>query len=163
MTTPDYIAMVRGVRELHRLAMLGKADDSPEAEAIRDATDGPWQALSEIERQRVRNLSEDLFSLSEPAGEVVPMTAEAHAKMTEVAEAQKRGDWDTALDLLRRCAARMAPAQLSYLRGSIWLDAGDPETAALFLEHAARLEPGNSEYQAQFRRAKALAEPAAAR
>ena len=38
---PNYLAMVRGVRELHLLMAEGK-DDSPEADAIRDATDAPW-------------------------------------------------------------------------------------------------------------------------
>ncbi len=50
---PNYLAMVRGVRELHRLIAEGK-DDSPEADAIRDSTDAPWESLSEIERRRVR-------------------------------------------------------------------------------------------------------------
>jgi hypothetical protein len=51
---PNYVAMLRGTRELHRLLAAGK-DDSPEADAIRDATDGPWEALSEAERKRVRS------------------------------------------------------------------------------------------------------------
>lgn len=63
---PSYLAMVRGTRELHQLLAQGK-DDSAEADAIRDRTDGPWQALSEVERSRVRNLSEDLYSLTEPS------------------------------------------------------------------------------------------------
>ena len=35
---PSYLAMVRGVRELHRLIAEGK-DDSPEADTIRDSTE----------------------------------------------------------------------------------------------------------------------------
>ena len=69
--TPDYLAMVHGVRELHRLAVDGN-DESPEADAIRDATDKPWVALSEAERNRVRGLSEDLYSLIEPTPERQP-------------------------------------------------------------------------------------------
>ena len=40
----------------------------------------------------------------------------------------------------------LAPAQVSYLRGLIWQEAGDPQTAALFLQHAARLAPENKDY-----------------
>jgi len=150
-TNPNYTAMVRGVRELHRLVASGKSDDSPEADAIRDATDAPWQALSEAERQRVRSLSEDLFSLTEPPAARQPMTAEVQSKMNEIGEARRRGDWDAALDLLRRYATYFTSAQLSYLRGSIWQEAGDRETAALFFEHAARLEPENAAYVAATR------------
>ena len=57
------------------------------------------------------------------------------------------------LDLLRTWRAYIHPALVSYLRGSIWLQAGDPETAALFLEHAHKLEPGNADYHATWLRA----------
>ncbi len=63
---PNYLAVERGVRELHALIAEGK-EDSPEADAIRDATDGPWESLSEAERQRIRNLSEALYSRHENA------------------------------------------------------------------------------------------------
>jgi hypothetical protein len=143
---PAYLAMVRGTRELHQLLAAGK-DDSPEADAIRDATDGPWEALSEIERERVGNLSEDLYSLVEPPPAAQPINAQAQSKLTEVFAAKQRGEWDTALDLLRRWRAYIDPAQLSYLRGSIWLEARDAETAVLFLEHAAKLQPANDKYR----------------
>ena len=98
---PNYLAVVRGARELHQLLAAGK-DDSPEADAIRDATDGPWEALSEVERNRVRHLSEDLYSLVEPPPAPQPMNPQAQAKLLEAFEARQRGEWDRALDLLRR-------------------------------------------------------------
>jgi hypothetical protein len=146
VSDPNFAAMVRGVRELHRLVLEGQADDSPEADAIRDATDEPWQALSEADRQRVRELSEDLCSLSEPAAGPRPMSAEVRSTLNAASEARSRGDWDTALTLLRLCTDSIAPAPLSYLRGVIWQEAGDPETAALFLQHATRLAPENKDY-----------------
>ncbi|MGH7135212.1 MAG: hypothetical protein ACREHD_05690 [Pirellulales bacterium] len=152
LSDANLIAMVRGVRELHRLALDGKDDDSPEAEAIRDATDAPWESLSEAERQLVRELWEDLFSLSESAREPRPMTADVTVALDAAAEARKRGDWYQALMLLRRCAGHLAPAQLSYLRGLIWRGSGDAETAAIFFEHAAKLEPDNDAYVAATRR-----------
>jgi hypothetical protein len=80
------------------------------------------------------------------------MAAEVRSELSAIAEARQRGDWDAALDLLRRCAACLPPAQLSYLRGVIWQEVGDTETAALFFEHAATLEPGNQDYSAATRR-----------
>src|SRR5437870_4028437 len=128
---PNYRAYVRGVRELHQLCVAGN-EDSPEADAIRDATDGPWEALSEVERERVGNLSEDLYSLVEPPPAPQPMNPQAEAKLSEAFEARQRGEWDRALELLRRWAAFLAPDVVSFFRGRIWLDAGDTETAVLF-------------------------------
>jgi tetratricopeptide (TPR) repeat protein len=145
----NYRAYVRGVRELHQLCVAGK-EDSPEADAIRDATDGPWEALSEVERERVGNLSEDLYSLVEPPPAIQPMNPQAQAKLNEAIEARQRGEWDRALDLLRRWRAYIDPALVSYLRGSIWLEAGDPATAALFFEHASKLQPANENYLVMF-------------
>jgi tetratricopeptide (TPR) repeat protein len=159
---PNYLAMVRGTRELHQLLAAGK-EDSPEADAIRDATDGPWESLSEVERNRVRNISEDLYSLVEPPPDAQPMNPQAQAKLSEAFEANQRGEWDRALDLLRRWRAHFDPALVSYLRGSIWLEAGDPGTAALFLEHAFKLQPDNENYLALFLNAQNIADPAAAR
>jgi tetratricopeptide (TPR) repeat protein len=146
---PNYLAMVRGVRELHLLIAEGKGD-SPEADAIRDATDAPWESLSEIERRRVRNLSEDLYSLHEPARLDRPTNSQAQSTLVDAIEAQKQGDWDRALDLLRQCESDLDPAVVSSFRGAIWLEAGDPATAALFYEHASRLRPENENDRAKF-------------
>jgi hypothetical protein len=58
---PNYDACLHGIRALHQLAIEGR-DESPEADAIRDATDAPWVALSESERERLRRFSENLHS-----------------------------------------------------------------------------------------------------
>jgi tetratricopeptide (TPR) repeat protein len=145
----NYRAYVHGVRELHQLAIAGK-EDSPEADAIRDATDLPWEALSEVERERVGSLSEDLYSLAETPAAIPPMNPHVQAEQNEAFEAIHRGEWDRSLELLRRLASFLAPDLLSFLRGKIWLEAGDIETAVLFLEHASRLQPENGNYLAIF-------------
>ncbi len=106
----NYRAVVRAIRELHRLNQAG-LEDSPEADAIRDASDAAWEALSEVERKRVGGLSEDLYSLSEPpAGEGQEGNPQAQTRLNDAFEARQRGDWDRALELLRRwrniCALR---------------------------------------------------------
>jgi tetratricopeptide (TPR) repeat protein len=82
-------------------------------------------------------------------------------RLNDAAAARRRGEWDRALELLRRLGKCADPALVSYLRGSIWMDAGDPETAVLFCEHAARLQPDNGDYRALFRRARAAVDQAA--
>lgn len=159
---PNYVAMVRGTRELHQLLAAGK-DDSPEADAIRDATDGPWESLSEVERNRVRNLSEDLYSLFEPPPASRPMNPQSQAKLNEAIEARQRGEWDRALELLRRWRAYIDPALVSYLRGSIWLEAGDPGAAALFFEHAYNSQRENDNFLAMFLHALQITDPTRAR
>jgi tetratricopeptide (TPR) repeat protein len=139
--TPQYREFVRGVRELHRLA-LNDDDESQEADEIRDAIDAPWQALSEIERKRASGLSEDLYSIGEPrTEELLEMSPQAEAELRGVVESLRRGEWDAALELLRKVDDYIAPALKSYLRGSIWQEAGDPETANLFFDYAFRFEP----------------------
>jgi hypothetical protein len=145
----NYRSEIRALLRLHRLWLDGKGE-SPEADAVRDATDGPWEILSDVERKRIRGLSEDLNSIeSQLTGQTaIEMNPQAQAKLVEAYEARHRGEWDRALELLRILGKDAPPALISYLRGSIWLEAGDPEVAVVFIEHATRLEPDNSSYHA---------------
>jgi hypothetical protein len=56
---------VRLLRELHRLIAEGKGD-SDEAEQLRDLMDDPWDRMSPEEIRRVRGLSADLYTLTDP-------------------------------------------------------------------------------------------------
>lgn len=133
----SYLATVRGLRELHRFNVPGLRD-SPEADAVRDATDVPWPALTEVEKRRISGLSEDLYALTDPPQSTPrEMNPQVQSRLVDVYQARQRGEWDRTLELLRRWAAYVEPSVLSYLRGSTWLGAGDPETAAIFLELAA--------------------------
>jgi tetratricopeptide (TPR) repeat protein len=160
--SPNYRAFVRGIRELHRLAVSGK-DESPEADAVRDAMDGPWNALSDIERKRASGLSEDLYSISEPAaGGNRELNPQAQANLNDAFEARQRGEWDRALELIRGCAHSLAPDMVSFFRGRTWLDAGDTESAVLFFEHALQVQPDNGNYLAIFLDTLSMVDPAAA-
>jgi tetratricopeptide (TPR) repeat protein len=160
--SPNYLTVVRGIHEMHRLIADGQ-EDSPAAEAVRDATDRPWQALSEAERRRAGGLSEDLYSITEAPPPAQSMDPQAAARLNDAVEARQRGEWDRALELLRKWRAFVAPALVSYLRGSIWSEAGDAGTAVLFYEHALRLQPDNGNYLAIFLHALDVVDPAAAR
>jgi uncharacterized protein HemY len=74
------------------------------------------------------------------------MDPQAQQRLVEAIEARQAGEWDKALELLRRWGKHVDPALLAYLRGSIWQGAGDYATAALFFEEAARLAPDNENY-----------------
>ena len=139
-TESYHVQSVQGLHRLHLLTISGM-DESPEAEAVRASLEGPWQSLTDVEQQRITGLSEDLYSISEPALPPLSMNPQAQKKLDEAYEARRTGEWDTALCLLRQWGRYLAAAPLAYLRGCIWKEAGDAATAALFFEKAAQLEP----------------------
>ena len=142
----NYRQAICGYLRLHQLTVEGR-DDSVEADAVRDSLDLPWRALAEGERMRVQGLSADLFSVSEPLAHASgEMNALAQNQLAEALEARFRGDFDLALGLLRQGCDHITPALLSYLRGEIWREAGEPDVAAVFFEHAALLDPDNLKY-----------------
>jgi tetratricopeptide (TPR) repeat protein len=147
--SPDFLAVRRGLLRMHQLAAKGLFE-SAEAEALRDAMDAPWEGLTAGERDRLTGLSADLNAISEilaerPAAEANP---QAQGKLVEAYEARERGEWDRSLALLRRWDKYVPSALASYLRGSIWRAAGDAGVAAVFFDHASRLDPGNGNYEA---------------
>jgi tetratricopeptide (TPR) repeat protein len=148
-TSPSYLRYIRALRDLHALTLEGR-DDSPEADAIRDGMDQPWYDLSEVEQRRIKGLSEDLYSISDPTQETLPSNPQVQRKLIEATEARRSGKWDEALELLRRWSRYIDPALLSSMRGTLWQDAGDDATAALFYQHAAELEPTNGRHQSLY-------------
>jgi tetratricopeptide (TPR) repeat protein len=159
--SPAYLAFVRGLREMHRLIRDGK-EDSPEAEAVRDATDIPWQALTEVERRRAAGLSEDLYSITEGPPTAREMNPQSAAGLRDAFEAHQRGEWDRALQLLRQWAAHIPPEFVSYLRGLIWFEAGDHHAAVLFYEHASKLQPDDGNYLTLYLHALDVVDPSSA-
>ena len=134
---PAYVESIRGLLRLHALTENGR-DETPEADVTRDGLEQPWYELSETEKQRITGLSEDLYSITDPRSEPLPMSPEAQKRLVEALESRQSGDWDRALELLRLWGKHLDPAILAWLRGTVWDAAGDGETAWLFYEHAAR-------------------------
>lgn len=63
-TSPHYLSVIHGLFEMYRLAKEGKFE-SPEADAVRDAMDGPWELLTDTEKQRAGELSGELNAILE--------------------------------------------------------------------------------------------------
>src|SRR5260370_41936683 len=97
--SPSYLATVRGTHALHRLIAEGK-DDSPEADGIRDASDGPWEALSETERDRARWGADDLYSIYEEPPALQQRTREAKSGLSAGGEADHNGQVGEGASLL---------------------------------------------------------------
>jgi hypothetical protein len=157
MTTPQpfpvnasYLTVIRGLLRMHWLNANGQFE-SPEADALRDAMDEPWERLSSIERKRIAGLSADLNAMSDTPTPHAPLeiNPQAEENLFKVHEARQSGEWDQAQELLRELGGDVSSALLSYLRGTIWSAAGDAETVAVFFEHALHLEPENNGYQAE--------------
>src|SRR5215207_4399158 len=96
-TNSNYLTVVRALREMHRLSSLGLFE-SPEAEEIRDAMDEAWQALTEVEQERLRGLSADLNALSENASNDQSNLQHRDESIVEqINEVRNEGHWDVAL------------------------------------------------------------------
>jgi hypothetical protein len=147
--SPSYQQLVQ---RLHALVHAG--DDEI---LLADADPAGPESLSEAERQRIIGLCKDVGALVDLPGPELPMTPQAQWQLREATEARQAGEWDKALELLRHCGRHLEPALLSYLRGTVWMEAGDHATAALFFQRAAELEPANENYAGLYRYTKATA------
>jgi hypothetical protein len=74
-------------------------------------------------------------------------------------QARKSKDFNTALELLRRHESEIPPASLAYLRGSVWMEAGEHALAALFLQRASELDPSNPNFQYLALHSLSMADP----
>jgi tetratricopeptide (TPR) repeat protein len=167
--SPAYQEVVRGLLRMHKYTVDGQ-EESEEADALRESMEEPWGRLSAVERERITGLSKDLYTVSGPAPAQAPepMNPQAQGKLGEAYEARERGEWDRALELLRRWGKFVPAPLLSYIRATIWEDAGDKPVAVIFFEHACRLDPQNENFQARYlnalkwtdnARARTIAEP----
>src|SRR4051812_41978898 len=143
---PDFLQYVRLLSELHQLIREGM-DETPEGEALRDRMDDPGGRLSSDEIVSVNAVSADFYSLAASSTDpVLTQTDEVKADLRSALDARDRKDFSRALDLLRKRAAYINPEVLSYVRGSIWGEAGEDQIAVWFFRHAAQLDPNNPNY-----------------
>jgi tetratricopeptide (TPR) repeat protein len=139
---------MEGLLRLHRLSVAGQ-EDSEAADAVREIMCEPWEGLTNAEKERFTGLSKDLYTISDGFHQPTePMNPQAQSKLNEAYEARERGDFDKALELLRRWDKYVARELASYLRGTIWRAAGEPSVAAVFFKHASDLAPENDNFHA---------------
>jgi hypothetical protein len=138
----NYQVVIDGLLRMHRFALDGLYESNA-ADALRESMSEPWEGLTDAERKRVTGLSQDLYEISDDdSGRVTePMTNEAQWKLNKAYEGREQGEWDRALEVLRRWGKYVPPALLAYLRGTIWRAMGNTEVAAVFFKHTAELEP----------------------
>jgi hypothetical protein len=137
---PDFNEYVRLLGRLHRL-IRQQRDESDEGEAMRDAMDGPGDALSEDEVRAAREISADLYTINGNHGPVPSRPAPPPDVPKGVLEAITRHDALHALTLLREHADEIPAPTLANLRGEAFAAAGLSEIAADFFEHAKRMTP----------------------
>jgi hypothetical protein len=134
------------LKQLHRLIAEGRGDTG-EADAVRDGMDAPWNALSEAEIARLNRLGADLYTLDELPPRPPKHEQEAVAALSaRIDLCWKAGDWEDIIDLLRSNPGVLPPHSEAFLRGWSWNQLGDPETADLFFQRAAELDPQNPKY-----------------
>lgn len=162
---PDFIEYVELLSQLHEL-IASDADETPRGEALRDRMDDPGERLSAAEIQGVKRISADFYTLTTTPTSGPPPAIdrdEARAEIRSAVEARDRGDFQTALTLLRKHAASIPPGALAYMRGTIWKGAGLLPVALRFYRRAVELEPGNDGYRYLEFECLEKTDPAAAR
>ncbi|MGH7192789.1 MAG: hypothetical protein ACREJM_04545 [Candidatus Saccharimonadales bacterium] len=136
---PCFVQYIDLLRQVHGLIQAG-TDESPEGDAIRDQMDMPGEALSSAEVIAIKGIAADFYSLGEPLTLAESSeTQESISRRHAATEACDAGRYHEALDLLRGCAANLAPAKLAYLRGSVWRAAGHEKVAALFFHRSSEI------------------------
>ena len=121
--------------KLHRVMTTGDPDGG-DADAIREAMEHPWYAMSSYEQQLVRGLSADLYSIGEDR-EVPP---DVRSDLVQASmDALKNGHCEELLQILRNNQNSLPPDSVAFLRGMAWSLFGQYEVAVEFFEEAAQL------------------------
>lgn len=135
-----YVDWIRFICDVHR-SQAWNAGRTPEQEAEEDRLNELWEDLDERQQQRLWGLSADLNTLCDQ--EVVvssdwPSLSEI-ALRQELNEALSQGEWDRALELLRRPPQVHSRDERDALRGRCWTGLGHADVAEMFMANAERL------------------------
>jgi hypothetical protein len=148
--TENYRGYIRSVLRMYALMDAGLFD-SDAADALREQMVEPWYALSKEERKRMDGLVMDLNELREgrKSAGLKELTEaqrqEGQLREREVFKLMEAGEFDEALEYLRKWQGVIAPQVAWQLRGSCWNSMGVPEVAVEFDREAARLAPGSEQ------------------
>ena len=111
------------------LAMQSGGCESPEADDLRERMEGPGANLSREEVDVIKGISADLYSLSDPPHEHLPMPENVSNELDRLPELLRSKQYHRALDLLRKHEKYITPARLAFHRGKVWKEIGEAEIA----------------------------------
>ena len=131
--------------QLHDLIVRGEGD-SDEADAIREKMDFAWVKMTAEERDRMNDLSHDLYTLAEGGNQVVPMTLEEREvyrrRAKEASARDNQGDVGQVLEFLRGPVPEGVPRYIvPFLQARVWDRLGFVEVALRFMQEAERQNP----------------------
>jgi len=134
----DHPTLMELARLLYRLELLMQAGrgESPEADDLRERMDGLGADLSREEVEAMKGISADLYSLSDPPHQALPMPEDAAKELLRLPELVQSKCFHAAFDLLRNHEKLIPPARLALERYRIWSALGEDEIAADFLRLA---------------------------
>jgi tetratricopeptide (TPR) repeat protein len=144
-TAPPVLAYAAMLRKNDQLIAAGNGDGE-EAALLADDMDGPWYAMTDDERDRMRGLSADLYALREGGPKRIEMSDEEQAKWQQARrDAHARleiGDVDAALSSLRLpIPSNVENYNVPFLQARCWEKLGDFDTALEFMKEAERRDP----------------------
>lgn len=139
----NYREYTRLLRDLHALFVEGKGE-SEEADVLRDRMDHAWEILTPEQVKLVSGLAADLNWLLFGATSSAQTEATALEEYSlELQRANSREDWSSVLKCVRKLSTYLTNKDLAYWRGKAWQGLGDLDSARLFQNEAAKLEPVN--------------------
>jgi len=115
---------------LHRLFERERGD-SPEADALRDAMDAPWENLSDAQRSAASGLLADLNAIVFGTGP--RSSAPEEAELARQLSCLLAQDWIGLLDAVRS-VADVDPANAAFLRATACTALGLTDVAEVFWE-----------------------------
>ena len=146
---PTYVAYETLLKRLHRLIAEGKGDTDA-ADIVREEMEIPFRQLSKPERDRLNQLSGDLYQLQddevyEPVDDPAERTRERMASVLQAA--RQRNDHEAVLSLLRKGPDFLAPHLIATLRSHAYGELGHLDTALIFQQYASQQEPHRADYK----------------
>jgi tetratricopeptide (TPR) repeat protein len=130
--------------ELHRLTALN-LDETEAADQLRDEMDLPWRRMTPEELRMVRDLSADLYTITDPAPP--PVSSFPQEVDASIARSLRDEDWVRVLHVVRDNEASIPLHAAAFLRGFCWSQLGLHEAGAEFFRHAVESEPQRSDYR----------------
>jgi tetratricopeptide (TPR) repeat protein len=133
--SPGFHQSVKLLVQLHHEMSTGDPDGAT-ADSIRDEMERPWYSMSDQERELVRGLSADLYSI----GKSKSVGQEVRIDLVQSAmEALKNGRYENLLQIVRKNERSLPTDSVAFLRGMAWSLLGKHGVAVEFFQEAARI------------------------